>query len=259
MGAKAFLTAMAFSTAAVMGGAPAQSATLIPAVFDFTVGNNNNVSNGNSRIFTATSPQLGTFKVRVTAWSLETVGSNTFVRESKLMVYDGGLGVISGDDGDGGSGRHTIDNSVRKDFIVLQFDRKVQLMDATLNTYSVLNGTRDSDATIKFGMTDSAWTGGLGLANKNLSFLNGLFDGSYSSTTTSTGNSTRNINPDDHVGNLWLIGADFTNTDKRIDGFKLASLAVIPEPATWAMMIGGFGMAGIALRRRRSVTRNVLA
>jgi hypothetical protein len=32
------------------------------------------------------------------------------------------------------------------------------------------------------------------------------------------------------------------------------SVAAVPEPATWAMMIGGFGIAGMALRRRRRVT-----
>jgi hypothetical protein len=30
------------------------------------------------------------------------------------------------------------------------------------------------------------------------------------------------------------------------------SIAAAPEPATWALMIGGFGMAGAALRRRRT-------
>jgi hypothetical protein len=37
------------------------------------------------------------------------------------------------------------------------------------------------------------------------------------------------------------------------DNIKLEafSLAGVPEPASWAMMIGGFGLAGIAARRRR--------
>lgn len=29
---------------------------------------------------------------------------------------------------------------------------------------------------------------------------------------------------------------------------------VVPEPASWAMLIGGFGMVGAALRRRRAIT-----
>lgn len=32
------------------------------------------------------------------------------------------------------------------------------------------------------------------------------------------------------------------------------SVAAVPEPAAWALMIGGFSLAGAALRRRRAVT-----
>jgi hypothetical protein len=32
------------------------------------------------------------------------------------------------------------------------------------------------------------------------------------------------------------------------------SFAAVPEPGTWALMIGGFGMAGATLRRRRALT-----
>jgi hypothetical protein len=30
------------------------------------------------------------------------------------------------------------------------------------------------------------------------------------------------------------------------------SVGGVPEPASWALMIGGFGLAGVALRRRRA-------
>lgn len=242
--------ALAAAVAAIVISAPAPAA-LVPAVFNFASNNaNNSVNDGNARIFTATSSQLGTFRVRVTGWSLETTSQGTFVRDSKLMMYDGGLGVLSGDDGDGGNNRHTIDNHTRKDFLILQFDRKVQFVTATFNTYSVNGGTRDSDAIIKSGLTNAAWNSGLGLNNQTLATLNALFGDSHQSLTNLTGNNTRNINPDGHMGNIWLIGSDWTNSDRKIDGFKLSKLAVVPEPATWAMMLGGFGLAGAAIRRR---------
>jgi hypothetical protein len=232
---------------------PAQAA-LTPAVFNFTVGNNNNVVDGNARIFTAVSPQLGTFNVRVTGWSLETTNQGTFVRDSKLMVYDGGLGVISGDDGNGDNNRHTIDNHTRRDFLILQFDRKVQFVTGTFNTYAVNDGTKDSDAIIKSGLTNLGWNSFLNLNDQNVSVLNALFSNTHVSLTNLTGNNTRDINPNGHMGNIWLIGSDWTNADGKIDGFKLKALAVIPEPATWAMMIGGFGLVGMATRRRARST-----
>ena len=40
-----------------------------------------------------------------------------------------------------------------------------------------------------------------------------------------------------------------------VDNFTLGAatpVSAVPEPATWAMMIAGFGLAGSALRRRRA-------
>ncbi|PZQ63703.1 MAG: hypothetical protein DI570_08050 [Phenylobacterium zucineum] len=34
-------------------------------------------------------------------------------------------------------------------------------------------------------------------------------------------------------------------------GLSIPGGAVVPEPSTWALMIGGFGLAGATLRRRR--------
>ncbi|OHT20846.1 PEPxxWA-CTERM sorting domain-containing protein [Edaphosphingomonas haloaromaticamans] len=43
------------------------------------------------------------------------------------------------------------------------------------------------------------------------------------------------------------------STAAQFDNIRLgdAAVAAVPEPATWAMMIGGFGMVGGVMRRRR--------
>ena len=47
----------------------------------------------------------------------------------------------------------------------------------------------------------------------------------------------------------------FANANFKLPGFQVARITVdlvsVPEPATWAMMIAGFGMAGAAARRRQ--------
>lgn len=45
-------------------------------------------------------------------------------------------------------------------------------------------------------------------------------------------------------------GVNGPATDYRI---KVTHIAQVPEPSTWALMIGGFGAAGAALRRRRAI------
>ncbi len=49
------------------------------------------------------------------------------------------------------------------------------------------------------------------------------------------------------------LNLDGLSTSKGVKiNIGLASAAAVPEPATWAMMIGGFGLAGGAIRRRRA-------
>lgn len=59
--------------------------------------------------------------------------------------------------------------------------------------------------------------------------------------TFNAGSEGNDFNPG--VGNGALVRANFTLTQMP---------AGVPEPASWALMIGGFGMTGAMLRRRRT-------
>ena len=249
----------AAAAALVNFAAPALAASY---VFDFS-GNSATVGfAGNSRSFSATSGDT-TLNVRASGWSID--GST--LKASYLGAYDNGLGVTSGDDFLGLGNTHAIDNHGRKDFVLLQFDQAVTLNSATLNTYSVLGHTRDSDATIAWGTSLAPWNSSLALNNQSVNSLIALLGGSYTSLGTSTGG-TRTLNATGGASNLWLIAADITNADHKIDGFKLEKLGVtytpvvtpaVPEPGSWAMMIAGFGLVGGAMRRRSDQTALTLA
>jgi PEP-CTERM motif len=50
------------------------------------------------------------------------------------------------------------------------------------------------------------------------------------------------------------VGGDVQFGGDGGQGFRLNSITgALPEPGTWAMLIGGFGMAGAAMRRQRKV------
>ena len=62
-----------------------------------------------------------------------------------------------------------------------------------------------------------------------------------------------------YLGNTWALGTtpvflDFHQDDTG-DGYWGANLTnMVPESASWAMLIAGFGLTGAAMRRRPSVT-----
>ena len=52
---------------------------------------------------------------------------------------------------------------------------------------------------------------------------------------------------------LSFSGNGVTAKDVGIDRVFMAQTSAVPEPATWAMMIGGFGLVGASMRRRKTV------
>ena len=48
-----------------------------------------------------------------------------------------------------------------------------------------------------------------------------------------------------------VLGVNVTGTSANIDNLVVNVAAAVPEPASWAMMVGGFGMLGAAMRRRK--------
>jgi hypothetical protein len=57
-----------------------------------------------------------------------------------------------------------------------------------------------------------------------------------------------------------ILGATFTN-NPATDAFEVANFSIspVPEPATWAMMLVGFGMVGATARYRRRHTKLTFA
>lgn len=201
-------------------------------------------ANGASLVFTG-----GGVNVRASAWSIHDDGK---IYQAQLGVWSGGLGVKNGS----GDNSHTIDNQGFLDFIVLQFDNVVKLENARFDTG--WHNLYDSDATLGYTTTNLSFAAPpalQGLSQAQLAGLN-LYSSNYATNT----DNTRNVNLTGNAGNLWLIGASFNNPEGnyKFDGFKLEKLTfalapppAVPEPATWAMMLIGFGAVGGAMRARR--------
>ena len=264
---KSIIAAAALATSALV---PASA--IAATTFDFSTGGTNsdatpwsNVYNsmGNVRTFTGSD---GTTKVEASAYSLETTTSKSWslfggwttvttntLTDAYLGQYTGGgaheygLGVTN----EGNSDNHAVDNGGWTDFIVLQFDKVVSV--SSLGIY----GFGDTDLTWAVATTNTPFNGTLSF--NNYSALTSTFSTFYSSEDGySDDYETRSVNGSALTGNLFLVAASTFNNNDRDDIFKLSSLsanvAAVPEPATWAMMMMGLGLAGAMMRRSKANT-----
>ncbi|MEO8141386.1 MAG: PEPxxWA-CTERM sorting domain-containing protein [Sphingomicrobium sp.] len=181
------------------------------------------------------------------------------MEQAFLGQYSTGLGITNNNEGNGATANsHTIDNLGQTDFVLLFFNQAVNISSARLTPYDISATANDNDA----------WVGNATLAHPftvsptALTLASPLWASLLASDYTVQGNMASPfataLNSTGLFGNFWLIGAASPNLDANDDGFKLTSInvtAAVPEPATWAMMLLGFGAIGFSTRRRRTTIR----
>lgn len=171
-------------------------------------------------------------------------GLGTVYAEPLREWGNAGLGVMSSSETTA-NGSHQIDNNAGIDFVLFDFDKSVTLDSVTRANYS----GEVAHPVTGFGTDASilAYTGSISSL-----FGSGL---SASDFTTMTGTNTGSSK----TGNLWLVAANVRDTN---DAFKISRISLhspsptgsVPEPASWAMMIVGFGAVGTTMRRRKTKT-----
>jgi hypothetical protein len=112
---------------------------------------------------------------------------------------------------------------------------------------------------LSFWVGNASPTGGNGGSYTQPSTVNLSINGGPIQSFTNSDNTDFAINWKQFSVNFVANGATtiaFTNADGNDNmlGLDDVSVSLVPEPASWALLIAGFGLTGAAMRRRRAVT-----
>jgi len=216
--------------------------------FDTTGGMDDHGIYGNDIYFKPTDA-ASALQLRVTGW--QSKQSNGVISKAWVGAYGAGLGVTGTGDYSGNYGYHQIDNAGDyTDFVLLQFSAPVALKSLTLNSFTMGSATvKDNDmAFYAASVPELRWNSAIDLTGyTTVPTLWTTIAGTGKDGVVSAGSS--------FASKEWLVGAAFNSASN--DGFKIASITVapsvaaVPEPASWAMMMLGVGAVGSSLRGRR--------
>lgn len=121
---------------------------------------------------------------------------------------------------------------------------------------SVMNGMSGSNLLSGSYTFTPAASGSLAFQSGNNLYFEGTTEGSYDTYTTNFASTVGSLY--DLTFNLASYGGGEAN-GLRITATNVTpgNVGAVPEPATWAMMMVGFGMIGFGLRRRAKVATSV--
>jgi hypothetical protein len=224
----------ALALAAVAASAPAAAVTTI--TFSYTGGS---AITGSSVVRTNSGVTLtATAKTFTVAPSTLTGTNVSALTAAQTRLTAPGLGVF-------GSSNGNLDtNLVDREAILFSGSRYLSLAGA------VLNNIDNNDSLRVYGVNGQ--TGVLELVGYNGSIISGLAGAATFTNDALLNNNTTTLNF--VTSSAYYKEFLFTT---RIDGtvqpqgYRIADLTfAVPEPATWGLMLVGFGLVGVAARRR---------